>query len=287
MAELDSFKWQPDQVMPSGSWKTWSGPATQDFLKQVNREAATITKEAQGPFTLMQENPANRAAFGLLDREVVFTREFFRSRKAQLNFRTNGEEKPVSFFGVRGETSGEMGACVRVLAYRPIDHSHAIQIQCKEADDTVILYLPPKPQDFTTACAWLRTWRKQSNPDNNRTNEWDDPILHRSDAISIPYIELESNADLTSRLTGLRYHGNTPWLITRAEQFTRLELHEKGARVRAEVSIEAEPFAGPPPVFPRQFIYDRPFFVFLWRDGAEWPYFGAWIGDDSALQKFE
>jgi hypothetical protein len=38
---------------------------------------------------------------------------------------------------------------------------------------------------------------------------------------------------------------------------------------------------------PRRFLYDRPFFVFLWREGAEWPYFGAWIGDESSLEPFQ
>jgi hypothetical protein len=54
-----------------------------------------------------------------------------------------------------------------------------------------------------------------------------------------------------------------------------------------DVLGEVEPFAGgPPPNVPRRFVYDRPFFLFLWRDQAEWPYFGAWIGDDSAMQAF-
>jgi len=77
-------------------------------------------------------------------------------------------------------------------------------------------------------------------------------------------------------------------VVCRAEQVTSFELFEKGARVRVQTSFGAEPFgSSPPPPPPRDFIFDRPFFVFLWRDGAEWPYFGAWIGDASALRKFE
>jgi hypothetical protein len=52
--------------------------------------------------------------------------------------------------------------------------------------------------------------------------------------------------------------------------------------------LAADPFAGTPetpPTVSRHFIYDRPFFAFLWRDGAEWPYFGVWIGGVSALEK--
>ncbi len=42
-----------------------------------------------------------------------------------------------------------------------------------------------------------------------------------------------------------------------------------------------------PPMVPRHFIYGRPFFAFLWRDGAEWPYFGVWNGNDTALEKVQ
>lgn len=286
MAKLDSFEWNPKKIMPEGSWKTWCGPATMDFLKQVNGEAAAITQEKDGPFRLMTEDPDNRAAFGLLDREVEFQKEFIRSRKAALGFRTSEGEKPVSFFGARDEMIGELRDSVRILSFRPVDRSHAIQIRCKQADDTVILYLPAKPQDFATACGWLRTWRAQFKPDTELSGAWNDPSLHDGDEIRIPYVDLNAAADLTYKLSSIRYYPKKPWRIIRAEQLTRFQLHEKGARVRVKASIEAEPFSGPPPTIPRKFIYDRPFFVFLWRDNAEWPYFGAWIGDASALKSF-
>jgi hypothetical protein len=112
---------------------------------------------------------------------------------------------------------------------------------------------------------------------------WNDCVFHTGDEIQIPYVTLESTTDLTSHFGGVRYHGKKgkqelPWSITQAEQLTRFQLHEKGARVRVEVPGEAA-FAGPPPTVPRRFLYDRPFFVCLWREQAEWPYFGAWIGD--------
>ena len=101
---------------------------------------------------------------------------------------------------------------------------------------------------------------------------------------------LRGFADFPELKSSLRYHRDRPlpWKLYRVEQITRFDLHEEGARVRVETGFEAKPFSGlpPPPAIPRNFIYDRPFFVFLWRDKAEWPYFGAWIGDTSALKPF-
>jgi hypothetical protein len=288
MSKLDSFTWEAEKIMPTGSWKTWSGPATADFLKQVNAEAAKLTGEAQGPFRLSEENERNRAAFGLLDRVVSFRKAFLRSRGEPMTFHAGAKESSVVFFGCRGDMSGELRDSVRVLAFRPVDRSHAIQILCKEADDSVVLYRPAKPMDFATACSWIRTWRAQATTNKAEFGAWDDPLLHETDEVRIPYVDLESTADLTSRLRGVRIHKGKPWGISRAEQLTRFQLHEKGARVRAEVSIDAFALAEEqgPRIIPRKFIYDRPFFVFLWRDGAEWPYFGAWMGDSSAMEAF-
>lgn len=289
MAELDAFRWEAGKVMPEGSWKAWCGPATQEFLKQVNMESAAITKEPEGPFELMNESSDSRAFFGILNRDVEFQHAFFRSTKIPMMFHSNGMNHPVRFFGVRDELAGKFAGSVRVLAWRPVDGAHALQVTCKQADDALILYLPARGQDFATACHSLRTWRSRFQPDPASTNGWNDSFIHRGDEIQIPYVTLESKADFTSQLGGLRYHGKSklPWTISRAEQITRFQLDEKGARVRAEASGAADPFAEPPATTPRRFLYDQPFFVFLWREDAEWPYFGAWIGDESTLEPFQ
>ncbi len=202
MAELDAFRWETAKVMPEGSWKAWCGPATQDFLKQVNIEAAAITKESEEPFVLKSETNSSLAIFGILNREVEFQHAFFRSTKIPMTFHSLGMDHPVRFFGVRDELAGKFAGSVRVLAWRPVDGSHALQITCKQADDALILYLPPRGQDFATACHWLRTWRSRFQPDAALTNGWNDSFIHRGDEIQIPYVKLESKADFTSQLGG-------------------------------------------------------------------------------------
>ena len=289
MTGLHTFRWEAEKVMPTGSWKAWCGPASQDLLKQANIEAAAITKEREGPFQLSNEPSGSLAFFGIMDREIEFQRPFFRSTKIPMKFRSKGGEHSVGFFGVRDQLTDEFAGCVRVLAWRPVDGSHALQIACKEADDSLVLYLPPRDQDFASACHWLRTWRSQFGQNPASTNGWDDASVHRNDEIQIPYVTLESKADFTPLLGGIRSYGEAspPWIISRAEQITRFQLHEKGARVRVEVAGASDPFSEPPPTVPRRFIYDRPFFAFLWRKNAEWPYFGAWIGDESSLEPFK
>jgi len=288
MARLDAFDWDPEKVMPEGSWKTWAGEATQDFLEKVNAEAARMTGDATGPFTLGDPSPGALACFGLLDREVEFEKPFHKSVRQALWF--GQEKRAVRFFGVRGELSAGYGASAKVLAYRPVDGSHALEVSCKGSDDKVIFYIPPKEQDFATACKWIREWRKTHDHEAGAHGQWNDRLLHEGDEVRVPYVSLDAKDDLSGQLVGDRHYGiaGDPWIIRRAEQRTRFELFEKGAKVRVEASIGLEPFSdAPPKAVPRRFIYDRPFFVFLWREHAKWPYLGVWIGNAAALHEMK
>ncbi len=287
MAKLDDFEWQADQTLPPGSWKVWAGETTPEFLESVNREAAQMTGEAQGPFTLGNPIRGSLACYGLLDREVEFEIPFIKSRRQPLLF--GDAQKPVRFFGARGESTAGY-ATTKVLAFRPKDGSHALEVSCKGIDDKLILYLPPQPQDFQTACKWLREWRKTWRDDKATRDRWNDTRLHEGDDIRIPYVTLDTKSDFAPQLQGGRYYGKPgdPWTIRRAEQKTKFILMEKGAKVRVETSIDMDPFgAAPPKPVPRRFIYDRPFFVFLWCEQAEWPYLGVWIGNVDALERMD
>jgi hypothetical protein len=285
MSRLDAFDWKADTVMPEGAWKTWAGEATPDFLKRVNAEAKEMTGEE--PFKLSGEQiPGTIACFGLLDREVEFEKPFFRSARAPLEF--GAEKSPVRFFGTDGDNAENFGESVEVLSYRPVDGSLALEVSCKGSDEKVILYRPAKAQDFATACRWIREWRKNPGQSAGLPGNWNDRWLHKGDEVRLPYVSLDASADFAGALQGGRFYGKPgdPWAIRIAKQKTKFELHEKGAKVRMETSIEADPFAAEPRKVPRRFIYDRPFFVFLWSEKAEWPYLGVWVGDDSALRKF-
>jgi hypothetical protein len=279
MSRLDAFKWEPGNVLPEGS--------SPEFLDLVNREAAKTTGEEKGPFTLKDPIPGTIACFGLLDREVEFAKPFHRSGKVPMLF--GGGKSPVRFFGTKDDASGQYGMDVKVLAYRPVDGSHALEVSCKGGDDKVVFYRPPEGQDFATACTWLRVWRKTFEFNAELPDGWNDRSLHEGDEVRVPYVSLDVTDELAGQLQGGRFYGiaGDPWVIRRAEQRMKFELHEKGARVRVEASLSLDPFGPEPPrPYPRRFVYDRPFFVFLWRDKAEWPYLGVWVGDASALRKF-
>jgi hypothetical protein len=291
MERLDHFQWNPESVMPEGGWKVWGGRATPEFVKQVNDEARQMFGEADFKVVdpVLHPNPKliSVACFGLLQREVEFVVPFHRSLRLPLRF--GKERQPVRFFGSMGEQSERYGKNVKVLAFRPVDRSFALEIACKDTADKVILYRPAERQDFSKACEWIKQWRADHDSESSLPGSWEDRRLHWNDELRIPYVSFATVADMKDQLKGDRYYEGSPvpWFISRAEQKTKFELHEKGARLRVSNSTQMDPFAGPPPTVPRKFIFDRPFFVFLWRDKAEWPYLGVWVGDVSALESMK
>jgi len=287
MTKLDTFKWKPDTVLPTGHWKTWAAEANNEFIKKVNEEASEILGEKGEHFSLNPDREPNSiACFGLLHRNLEFVQPFYRSSKTPMKFGTKDDK--VRFFGSTKETSEEFAHSVKVLAYRPIDKSHAIEISCKDTDEKVIVYLPAKPQEIATACQWIRDWRKNDQTSGGLPGNWDDRQIHKGDEIRIPYITLATKSDLTNQLDSFRIYKNNPlisWEISKATQFTLFKLHDKGASVTVQAEIDVEPFgAAPPPTYPRTFFYNRPFYIFLWRDQAEWPYLAVWVADSSLME---
>jgi hypothetical protein len=285
MKLLDDFAWDPATTMPEGAWKAWAGPASYAFVDQVNKEVAEIAINDEKPFSIEEEKPDRRVVFAMLSRRVSFTKAFLRAKHDNMDFQSDGKSQAVKYFGIPRERADAYSGSVKVLAYRPAENSCAIEIECREKDDRVVLFLPSKPLDFLTACSWVRTWRKAEADAEDLAGKWNDPHLHLKDEVRIPYVQIDVETDFTHKLQSSRYYNGTTWRIAGASQLSRFRLHERGAEVEVRAKNYADPFGGveTPIYVPRRFYFDRPFFVFLWRAKAEWPYFGAWIGDSSTL----
>jgi len=289
MDKMDGFAWEAATVMPASGWKVWAGPASAEFTAKANAEAAKLTGQADPPFSAPAGNqPGGLVALALLKRNLLFAKVLHLSLAEPLDFQSaDGAKLPVRFFGVRGALSGKQRGFIRILAYDG-GPSFALQIAGQE-DEAVVLYLPKAEETMADACGKLREWRAARLPGDFGSAQ--DPWMHEQDDLRVPKLKLQSKKDFQPQLASLRYFPAqaVPWQLGKAEQRVDFELTEKGAQLRVVVEHNLDPFGEPPPpppMVPRKFVFDRPFFVFLWRDKADWPYFGAWIGDDSALEKF-
>lgn len=296
---LDDFEWKPDEVLPPDRWRVWSGLAT----PALHREATAGAREMLGVEDLVFPEIEGRrddggevvttAAYALLDMEMRFFRTLYRSKERGMTFTdAESEAGPVHFFGVRGAVSGRFS---RIRVLHRAENSHALQIPATDSErlGDLLLYLPEEPEGFDSASARLRTWRKDwIEKLDERSHHWSgekDPGFHEQDELRVPYVRFRSSSDFSEGLTGWRrYRGKPlPYKVVEAWQKVDFLLGEKGAEVRVIAGAGFEPFGEPPEPpkpFPRKFFYDRPFFVMLWREEAQWPYFAAWVGGREAMK---
>ena len=286
ITQLEEFKWQAEEVMPKDAYAVYAGPATQEFA----RETATSIKKK---FDLeidsgrMPKIPNGKAAYGILLRELKFQKKFFRSQNKALEFHAGtGDIRMVEFFGTAGNHSDDYGDNVKVLDYTPDTFTFILSVATDKESENLIVYRPDRECNFRDAMERVKKAMKEpiSGPYGSLKNG----SLHRQDVVKIPYITIDADTDFTEQLRGDLHYTREPlpWRIAKAFQVTKLELFEEGARVRVETGIGTDPFGEPPkppPVTPRNFICDRPFYVFLWRAGADWPYLATWIDGTDCL----
>lgn len=297
---LDTTEWDEKSVMPKSGWKTWQGKATQELVDTAISEGQTLLPAGAEPpgFRLLEPDPNNLAVFALLYTDVRFEKAFFESKKSGLTFTAlDGSQSEVRFFGTAGKNSDSYKDSVSVLAYDATTKEHALQVRCRGRDEKVVLFRPAEYLSVGDALARMAELRRQFDKGIVGVEEmgWEERMLKQAerklnegDEVRIPYLDLKFDGEFADRVAGARYFKNEdiPWRISQLTVAGRFELFEKGARLRAEVSL-GDAFGGKPPhPEPRQFTYDAPFYVFLWREGADRPYFAAWIGDASGMTKF-
>ena len=257
ITKLEGFKWQAEEVMPKDGYAVYAGPATQEFARET---AASIKKrfDIEIDSSRVPTIPQGKAAYGILLRELKFEKKFFRSRNKALEFRAR-----------TGKTY--------------------IVVATDKKGENLIVYRPDRECSFRDAIE--RVTKAVKDPLSGPYGSLKHGSLHRKDVVKIPYVTIDADTDFTAQLSGgLHYAGESlPWRVASAFQITRFELFEEGARVRVDTGVGMEPFGAPPkppPVTPRSFVCDRPFYVFLWRTGADWPYLATWIDGGDCLTPF-
>ena len=163
----------------------------------------------------------------------------------------------------------------------------ALQFLAAHGDDTLVLYQPAVGQPMIEAMRWVTAWQKQWKERKGNGMDWDDKNLHRTDELRIPEISLSAYDDFSDEFKGTLWFKSSkqPQQISQAATEVMLKVDGAGVKFTASETYQGvDPFAVQTvdPV-PRRFWFDRPFFAFLWRDGAEWPHAAVWFGSSEGL----
>jgi len=289
ITKLQNTKWDRDAVMPQGGFAVYAGPSTPEFLRDMN---SAITRQFGLEFDAAVPPPARPdgiAARGVLSRDLNFQKALSRSRSRGLQFRgSDGTTREIAFFGTAGTNSGLYSNSINVLDYTNAGRTFILRLSTQHEGESVIIDMnDDAATTFESSHRRVRGAVESFQNGVNRPPEgWS---LNENDTVKIPYLRARMNTDLSSQMGGSLHFegGELPHRIIEARQIVEFDLIETGARLRAQTFVMDEPFGPPPtpppPPRPRSFVCDRPFFVHLWREGANWPYLSIRVEADATL----
>lgn len=281
--QLERFEWQEKSVMPPDGYAVFSGPDTLEFHQKVANEMRQRFNMELTPRN-NPHRPDSNVYYGVLSRDLVFKKQFYRSKKKPLAFTDSSRlTHSVQFFGTAGRNSEGYEKNVRILYNKPEKQSFILTINTRTEKEQIIIFKPESNLPFSHAINKVLEAKKQ--PCTGKYGDVTYPYILKDEIIKIPYVTIDTNTDLTRKLAGKRFYEGDPrpWSVSWAFQITKFKLTEKGARIRLQTGMD-DAIGGSPD--PRKFICDRPFFIFTWRDGAKLPYFAAWIDGKHTLTPF-
>jgi hypothetical protein len=285
VTRMAGFSWKENAVLPKDGWFAVTGDASEKLADEANQKWQALAGEGPKPFKY-NGVAGGRAAYVGMKRDFLFRKAFSPSGESRLSW--GPEKKPVRFFGARGEAAEDYAGSVRVLAFRPSERCMALQLLAKVGDDSLVLYQPAEAQPMIEAMRWVKTWRDGWDRHEGDELGWDDKTLHQADDLRVPEISLKAHADFRDDFKGAIWFKDSkiPSEVSQAVTDMKLEVDGLGVKFESTAEMEVDPFAsGGPTAVPRKFWFDRPFFAFLWRDGAEWPYAAVWFGSSEGLVK--
>lgn len=250
---------------------------TESFLQRINNALKEKFGDQASPEVkehIIPELP-QIFSYAYMHKSLQFTKKF--ESFERLIFRSNEVETKVKAFGIERysyeEKHREMGKQVSVIDYTYED-DFIISLKSKSANDEIILAkVEPKETLLSTILAVSKRI-KQSTPSS----------LREDDILQIPKFDFNLKHSFSELEE--KYFKNKrweEWYISKAIQWIRFKLSEKGAILKSEARIVMIPMNGEP----RKLIFNKPFLIYLRQKDGEYPYFAMWLDNAELLIKEE
>jgi hypothetical protein len=316
-ARLNVFAWDKAQTLPSGT-VIFAGDDSEAFRQRVRDElrkkvgdtAAAMIGPYKPPGLVQAEPPIWLIKSALIVSAISCKPRFpcdftpdanpkvFTSRSEQ-QFKTLG-------FGTEGKMSAQYGDAFRVLE-DDLAGSHSVRLAFftgNEKDrECLVLTSGLAQKHLEGVLSHVRELlQKERVPEKvvekngKRWRYTDTPT--EGDRFWVPHLHASLCCDYTD-LIGKKYLESTDghwwWEIREAAQLLNVRLDHKGALVEAVFKVTpnfltvsgassgAGPSPTPLPIYPKSFVFDKPFVASLWREGADWPYLAFWVDGPEML----
>jgi hypothetical protein len=270
-----------EDMLPPGSYLIRAGLVKDGVVEKIREE---IAKRFPNATLHVPDHLEDQwaIAYAYLQRPLKF-REAFDRLKEPLVFRSKDGPVRVACFGVRNlevnsRRDQALAGQVTVLADAG-DDDFVLRLNTVSEDDEMILAKVKPKQTLGATVSAVRERIKR----RDGLHEYGPTGLMRAESLVVPIIDLNVQRKYTE-LEG-RFLTNPKWSkiqLAIAEQGIRFRLDENGARLE---STAYEGWKSEGRMKPAQYIFDKPFLLYLKRKSSDQPYLAIWIETPVLLKK--
>ncbi len=280
----------PNDVLPEEAHVSMAGYTAQGIASKI-KEALVSKFGANAPEVpaVFSDERTALVTYSYLSRNLPFPKKFARSSTIPMNFRSGRGVDQVEFFGAPPQTADDFGSQVEILHYAG-ETDFVIRLASQIEDEFIVLAKIPLPATLFAGVETVRTYLRGERKaftelEVNGQKHFYMDRLAKGDLLAIPVVEFSVAANFPE-LCDRRFRniGFEQMWLHRVYQDIRFKMDEAGATVRS-TAYGAAAFGGS--AKPRKFLFDQPFLLTLWKEGAEQPYLAAWIASADVLVPFK
>ena len=263
-----------ENVLPQDACVSVFGPLNEAFLTRLQR-ALRHRFGGQAPAlpASFQPTPGGFVSYACLQRSLPFEKKFVRATTSSMEFRTDGAAVAVEYFGVPPDKAEDYGSYVEVVRWTDAN-DFVLKLSSRLPGESIVLAKTPKPPSLLDGVesVFAALEKSERRP------------LAKGDLLKIPVMKFNMEKrfpQLCNRLFTNPGHDQT--MLTDVYQHVAFKMDEKGAIVRSV----ADGFGGfddrSKPREPRTYIFDQPFMLSVWKEGATQPYLAVWVASADVL----
>lgn len=256
------------------SYVAMAGLGKDKIIEKIQK-ALKIKFENNTPVLNTKLRPNDILAYAYLYKNLKFTKKF---EKIETGINFNGENRTVEAFGINkySVAKKELARQVEVLYYKN-DDNFIIRLKPKSAGDEIILAKIKHGNTFFNTIENVKTKISSAKPSG----------LENGDSLKIPKFNFDIGheyKELMNKQLKLKKPYFNGYIIAEAMQQIKFKLNEKGAVLKSAAKILMMETALQEPKT-RNFIFDKPFLVYLKGKKGNYPYFAMWVENEELMEK--
>ncbi len=246
-----------------------------DKIIEKIRKTFKAKFENSAPALDTKIKPNDIIVYAYLYKNLKFAKKF---EKIEDGINFNNSNRPVGAFGIKKYSTAKKGLVSQIdILYYKNDDNFIIRLKPKSTGDEIILAKVKPGNTFFNTIENVKTKISSVKPSG----------LENGDSLKIPKFNFDIGheyKELMNKQLKLKKIDFNGYIIAEAIQQIKFKLNEKGAVLKSAAKVLMMETALQEPKA-RNFIFDKPFLIYLKEKKSNYPYFAMWVENDELMEK--